>query len=516
MSKLNAKGKNAQNIFAVAGKNNRELTVSQNGNIQFTKLEHQELYEVIVSTMFGKDSFYLSTNDMVSRARQLILNIVSKGDCDFIANLIIHAREEMNIRTMPIVATVMFADALRTHNVQYPQLRRLVCDVIQRADQVTDLYAYALHTFGNKNKVPMAIKRGVGDAFNKFNEYHFAKYNRNGEVKIRDVLRIVHPVAVNVEQGEIFKKIMDDCLKVPYTWETELSVNGQLPVNERKSKKQLWTELVSSGKMGYMALIRNLRNICDAGIDADVMRTHVCDVISDEKRVRVNRQLPVAYALALQALAEVNAPTALKSALNTALEYSVDNIPPLGDDVVLLVDSSGSMQGGYYYNDTITTMSPADYASIFAAMLVRANKGAYNVRVIYFDSTAKEIKVDPDVPVLTQAKRLRELSRGGATELGAAFKLMEQRGWKPDTLIVLSDMEVNHMDYHKTVRTNSMKDCVKVAVNFCGGNSTPLSEIDGWYQLSGWSDNMFKFIPAMREGVTVVETLSGPYRGSNK
>jgi len=111
-----------------------------------------------------------------------------------------------------------------------------------------------LDVFGDKGKIPMAIKRGVADSMNKFSAYGFSKYNRDGAVKFRDVLRIVHPVAKDIKQGQIFKQIMEESLETPYTWETELSKNGQLPEAERKSKKDLWTELLVSGIEGWIEM----------------------------------------------------------------------------------------------------------------------------------------------------------------------------------------------------------------------------------------------------------------------
>lgn len=515
MSKLNRPGSAPVNtVETFAAKHDLSLAVSMNGNVQFCKPVMQRFYERVVSTLIGKDTFYKSSDALVKAMRADLKELVEANALDFIANTIIHARTDMNIRTMPIVTVVEFAKALHINGKQYPNLRRVVCDVIQRADQITDLYAYALDIFGSKNKVPMAIKRGVGDAFNKFSEYQFGKYDRGNSVKLRDVLRIVHPSAVSVEQGEIFQKIMAEQLQVPYTWEVELSRNGQLPESERKSKAQLWTELVTSGKLGYMALLRNLRNIVEAGVGQDVM-VEISNRIADLNQVRTSKQLPYAFVNAYNAALEVNAPNVLLNALSQALEFSIDNVPQLGNDVVLFVDSSGSMQGGHIFgNGHSAGMSPADYASVFAAMLVKANKNAYNVRVVYFDTIAREIKIDSTKSVMSLTEELRGKSRGGSTNLKAAFSLMKDKGWKPDTLIVLSDMEVDYMGRVEVPHhLHNNEDCVKVAINFSGGSSTPLSHKAGWYQMAGWSDKMFQFIPAMRESVSIVDTLNVPYRG---
>ena len=477
-----------------------------------------------MSTLFGKDTFYRSSDTLVTEMKKEVKAAVEMGAFDFVANVAVHARIVMGIRTMPIVLVVEFAKALRDSKKNYDHMRKLVCDVIQRADQINDMYAYALEVFGDKGKVPMAIKRGVGDAFNKFNTYHFAKYDRDGAVKFRDVLRIVHPQAKNVEQGAIFQQIIKESLEAPYTWEVELSKNGQLPESERKTNKQLWTELVQAGKkqvpgepfkgLGYMALLRNLRNICQADVDKEVMKQDVCDVLRDPKRVAKSKQFPFAFVQASNAISEV-APQGVKNALNDALELSCGNIPQFGDDVVLFVDSSGSMQGsGYLAYDEPRGWAPADQASVLAAALVKANAGAYNLHIIYFDSVAREVKIDPNSKILKMAQELRALSKGGSTNLAAAFQKMKQLNLTPDTLIVLSDMEVNGMgSYERPDVVFKNNRCVKVAVNLNGSNTTPLSQKDGWYQLAGWSDKMFKFIPAMREKVTVVDTLCVPYVG---
>lgn len=517
-TKLNPKGKHViKSIRTVAAKRNEKVAVNKKGNLQFVKEPLQHLYEVTVSTLFGKDTFYRSSEQLVKDLKKELKVAVEAGELDFVANLALHARTVMGVRTMPVVLVVEFARELREQEKQYDNMRKLVCDVIQRADQINDVYAYALQVFGDKGKVPMAIKRGVGDAFNKFNAYHFAKYNRDGAVKFRDVLRIVHPEAKNTAQGFVFEKIMKDTLEAPYTWEVELSKNGQLPEGEKKSDAEIWTELLESGKLGYMALLRNLRNIVQADVNKETMKKCVFDVLRDPARVAQSKQFPFAFVQASLAIGPT-APQGLRNALSDALELSCSNIPQLGDDIVLFVDSSGSMQGGHQYNSRgqleATSFAPADQAAVLSAALVKANRDAYNLNIIYFDSNARSVSVDPNDRIMTSAKKLRDLSRGGSTNLSAAFAKMKQMGLTPDTLIVLSDMEVNRCGSHErpdVVFRN--KKCVKIAINLNASNTTPLSVNDGWYQLAGWSDKMFKFIPAMRESITAVDVLSVPYIG---
>lgn len=519
MSKLNAKGKNTMRKFSSV-----PTGLSYNGNPQYVKADAQQLYELAVNTLYGKDAYYETSDEMVKRAKTLVESLVKDGQLDFIANTIVHARTDMKIRTMPIALTVFFAKALRDNQISYPHLRTLTKDVIQRADQLTDLYALALETFGDKKLIPMAIKRGVADAFNKFTEYQFAKYDRPAGVKIKDVLRIVHPVAFDGLQGEVFSKIVSESLATPYTWEVELSKNGQLPAGEQKSKKQLWTELATSGKMGYMALLRNLRNIVEADVTAETIKT-VADTLSNADNVKKSKQFPFSFVKALKALdenavarssgysyyhratprvANVSKSNTLTEAISTAIDHSLGNLPQLGKNVWVIVDCSGSMSG-----------EPFDTACLFGAALAKSSTACENFTMTLFSDNAKHVTgLRRSDSVLTNYERLLKLNQGGGTNLEAALRLKSTLGFEPDTVIVLSDMQINQLSNRSYDPMKLFgKDVMKVAINLAAGyGTTPCHEVGGWYQLSGWSESLFDWIPAMREKVSVVKALSVPYK----
>lgn len=501
MSKLNKPNQAPAKLNKVA--------VSYNGNPQYLKDTEMQLYEVVTMTLYGKDEYYESSDKRLERLQSLVGAVVHTNKMDFVANLIVHARSVMNIRSMPVILAVEFAKALRDQNKQYANMRTVVRDVIQRADQITDLYAYALATFGSKKAIPMAIKRGVADAFDKFDEYQFAKYNRNGAVKLRDVLRIVHPSGKTPEQGELFQKLMKDELAVPYTWETELSKNGQLPVSERKSDAQLWGELVESNKVPYMALLRNLRNIAQAKV-ADSVIKQVCERLADPRQVERSKQLPFRYINALDALAQATGASSadvqrLSVAVREAAQHSLANIPAIGDNVWIILDVSGSMQG-----------NPVRTGALFAAALVGASKSASNVKLTIFSDRAAYVDVKPSANLFTNVEEIMKKLYGGGTNLQAALDLKSKLGFEPDTVIVFSDMQVNQLSSRRDSVRIFKNDAIKVAFNLNAYESTPVSVIDDWYQLSGWSERAFDFIPAMRNKVSVVDYLSKPYMGLAK
>lgn len=552
MSKLNHKGVAKKiNITEVAAKRGEQLGTSANGNLQFVKSSSQQLFERAVSTMYGKDSDSMGEGAAIVAIKQGIRTAVDQGNYNFVANLIIYVRSEVNLRTLPIVMTVEFIKALSDKREQqtsviknaiaaltprqtakrealntelrlvtaaynYVHARQLVCDVIQRADQLTDMYAYALHVFGDKRRVPMAIKRGVADAFNKFSAYQFAKYDRAGDVKLRDVLRIVHPTAKNDAQGAIFAGIMNNTLETPYTWETQLSANGQKSKAERLSDADLWTELVMSGKMNYMALMRNMRNIHQAGVDPEVIK-RVASIIADPQQVAKSKQLPFDMYEAYQAIAPYN--TRLATAVSKAIDYSAYNIPELGKRVWVIVDFSGSMGRDpmeYGGASGMSTDTPIATATTLAAALIKATAESADALVVTaFGSSAKHVQItDYNKSILDIKKDLlshRKGSIAGSTNFRSALDMYPKLGFKPDTIIVLTDGEVNGFPY--SVLKSIPTDIMKVTVNLNNASTTPMSQADGWYALSGWSTQMFRWIHAIREKESVYDKLSHEYIG---
>lgn len=512
MSRLNSKGTNPVNV------NN---AVSHNGNPQKLKGSEQALFEIVVSSIYGGDSFYEKAGDRLDRLKKAVANVVASGNLDFIANTAVYARTVFNMRTMPVVLTVLFAEALRAQKVEYPNLRKLVADVIQRADEITDLTAFALGTFGSKKALPMALKRGIADAFNKFSEYQFAKYNRDGEVKLRDALFITHPKAKSPEQGTVFERIRDQSLTTPYTWEVELSKNGQLPVGERKSDKDLWTELLNSDKLGYMALLRNLRNIHEAGVPEAVLTSKVYDVLADPAQVAKSKQLPFRFMTAYDNTKQFGS-TKLTRSLSKALDASFANTPVLGENVWIILDVSGSMSsvgyGGYGSGDRSQATAPIYKAAVFAAALFKTN-GVKNVKLTIFSDRANHLNINPEDSIMTIRDQIMKSVYGGGTNLDSALALSKSLGFTPDAVVLLSDMQVDATWLASAAqRINSMfpKTCAKIAFNFAAYESTPVGEICGWYQLAGWSERVFDFVPALRNSASIVEKLSKPYMGVGK
>ena len=244
----------------------KNQTVNHAGAKAFTLSPEMELYTVVVTWSLN-DSFYEKDQERLTRLQKLI----SACDPVFVGKLAVYARTKMYLRSVPLVLVTELARLHSGDNL----VARVTDGVIGRADEITELLAcYELlnERKGTKklNRLSKQLQKGLSTAFNRFDEYQFGKYNRDGVIKLRDALFLVHPRAKDDAQQALFNKIVNGTLETPYTWEVELSAIGQVSYESDEAKalafRAKWEELIDSGKLGYMALLRNLRNIQEAGV----------------------------------------------------------------------------------------------------------------------------------------------------------------------------------------------------------------------------------------------------------
>lgn len=140
MAKINGKGRS--HMVSSAAELGAEIAISHNGNVQLHKAEKQELFELIVASLFGQDRYYESADAALTKVKALTAKLVKLGEVNFIANLAVFARREIGMRNMPVVLAVEFLNAVRAQGVKFDGGRNVIAGVAQRADQVMDI----LHT----------------------------------------------------------------------------------------------------------------------------------------------------------------------------------------------------------------------------------------------------------------------------------------------------------------------------------------------------------------------------------
>ncbi len=501
----------------------------------FVMSAEMELYTAVVTWSLN-DSFYEKNEDRMNRLRKLI----AKCDLTFVGKLAVYARTKMYMRSVPLVLVTELAKLHSGDNL----VARVTDGVIGRADEITELLAcYELMNkrTGTKklNRLSKQLQKGLTTAFNRFDEYQFAKYNRDGAIKLRDALFLVHPKAKDESQQVLFNKIVNGDLQTPYTWETELSALGQLNFDSEEAKAAAfcakWEELIDSNKLGYMALLRNLRNIQEAGVSYAHFQK-VCARLADADEVARAKQFPFRYLAAYRELtaAETKSPVKgltkklsslllgnkgytgeLLDALEKAIQASAANIKGFDHEtrVLLACDVSGSM------GQVISAKSKiANYdIGLMLAMLLQSR--CKNVQVGIFGDSWKTIVV-PRTNVLAGVQQLYKRANevGYSTNGYLVIKDLLSRKEKMDKVMLFTDCQLwnstagNGEHIHQLWLQYKSKVAPEARLylfDLAGHGQAPLQVLhNDVYLVAGWSDKVFDVLAALENGGSALDAIN--------
>ena len=294
------------------------------------------LRRVVLANLLWEDNAYVDGEATAAAIKRLIPLCRAED----VAILTEEARLVQKLRHTPLFLAAEMCKYKETKEYVPSVLPR----IITRADMLTDFLAI----YWNKKKTPIAkcAKKGLAEAFHNFNEYKFAKYDRNSAIKLRDVMFLVHPKPRNEYETALFAKIASRTLDVPETWEVMLSAG--------KDKKATWTKLIEEGKIGGLAMLRNLRNMVQAGVDKKVIEKGLSELKS-------SMLLPMNFLQAAD-----NAPE-FKRQIEDAMIESYKNLPKLPGRTLFIVDVSGSMGASYSSKSKYNRMDAAAAMAMLAS-----------------------------------------------------------------------------------------------------------------------------------------------------
>lgn len=439
-------------------KSTKTVAFTGNGGQGYERTSKSELFLLAVSNFVGKDTFYENAKDRNDRFSQLSAKVAVE-DAKWFMSFVQWLRNDAFMRSGAVVAAVEGAKALQTSGVAPGVPRKLVALAQARADEPGEVMAYYESKYG-KN-FPAFLKKGVADGVKRlYNEYSLLKYDTDSKgYRFADVIQLVHPAADSVKQNALFKFALDrrysNVESIPEEL-TKLVARDTLMGLDVKRRKAAMLTLGAEGlkeagmtwealsgwlqgpmdakaweaiipSMGYMALLRNLRNFQQAGVDKKVYR-EVLSKISDENQVLRSKQFPFRFLAAYNAN-KGNLITA--AALEQALEYSLDNVPSLPGRTLVLVDRSGSMFG-FHASDKELTM--ADKAAIFgSAIALRAE----NATLVQFGTRSEEVKFKKTDSVLPMLSKFYGMGGTSTT------KAIQEHYNGHDRVVVITDEQYN-------------------------------------------------------------------------
>lgn len=538
-------------------------TTTHQGGTGYTQKPENELIGILATGM--DNTFYEKEGEREKRFKELISQIASKNK-EFVAKALVYARTVFGQRSVTHFGAVELIPFLQGDNLGkrfFSKRDRKVNKggIVYRLDDMTEILAAYLAKNGADASIPNSIKRGFKEAIENADAYEMAKYQMKGKsVSLVDIVNLVHPAqtekqgTIKVSVAEYLKaikgtkfenKIIEETgsvvgnpdggiVEIPTLHALVLGIlkqfntvedknteagktvaekvkkgeitSEQAKVELNEAKTDNFKELIETKKIGYLALIRNLRNILKTN-DKDLL-DKACVLLVQQEFIRKSLVWPHQIDLALEImLLEFSGQPMAKvtKALGEAYELSIPNLQNLLPEgrTAVVFDTSGSMHGDYgrIVLDAKTTINkaPIEKAALIAATFAKGVNGD----VYQFASWAKQITGwNPNDSVNTLKKNFMshqgECNHG--TDFGSCFKLFEQLNERYDRIIIISDEQ----DGYNNVESSFASYCKKFGtpyvyiINVCGySNTAPIKSGQKVFRLYGYSADIYEKIPML-------------------
>ncbi len=306
------------------------LKTHEGGPAQIITPEWQ-LRRTVLTCMLWEDTFYEDGQSVSER----IQNTIPKVSPEKVFEIAIECREKMKLRHVPLL--------IIREMIKYPSHKKYVAKtlarVIQRADEICEFLAIC-NKDGRWWTSCLQIKKGIKEAFKKFTEYDFGKYDHNTDIKLKDALCISHAKPKtsktkwtkqerkngiqrpNDPDSQLFGKIIDNTILAPDTWVKALTFSDD--------KKTTWEERLKEKKDGALTILRNLRRMIELGVSIYLIKDALL-------KMNTSRVLPFRFIMAARYCPQ------LEAELEQAMYKCLDKTMHLSGRTILLIDVSGSM-----------------------------------------------------------------------------------------------------------------------------------------------------------------------------
>ncbi len=377
-----------------------------------------ELRRTVLTCLLWEDAFYEKGNDIAKR----IAALAAENKPEVVAALAREARGKMQLRHAPLFLTRELA---RRKGVG-PLVAETLEDVIQRADELGEFVAL---------------------------------YWKEKKLKLRDVLFLCHAKPKDEAQATLWKKLVENTLEPPDTWEVALSAG--------KDKRENFERLLREGQLGGMAVLRNLRLMLASGVDPKLIRERL------DKGVA--RALPFRFVTAARHASK------LEDALEKAMLKGIAGLDKLAGSTGLVVDVSGSMNYKLAKKGEPTRMDAA------AGLAILLREKAEDFSIATFSDACVELP--PRRGFALQDAIVGSQAHSGTYLKRALTQLHEKQEWRElERLIVITDEQ----SHDGILRAWTPRAYVVNVAPYKHG----VSYGNGWTHIDGWSERIVDYIAA--------------------
>ena len=406
----------------------------------------EDLERIALTALLWEDTFYEQGSDIAQR----LIKAVHSTDPTRVCEIASISRNEYGLRHVPLL---MARELCRHKDKDKIKVSGIIDHVIRRADELSEFVS--IYWKDGKTPLSAQAKKGLAQAFQKFNPYQLAKYNRQDKaVKLRDVLFLCHAKPKDKEQQKVWEQLIDNALPVPDTWEVALSAG--------KDKKASWERLITEKKLGGLATLRNLRNMVKVGVSESLIKQAI-------SQANYKLILPYRFIAAAQVVPR------LEKYLEPVMLQAVEGFPRLPGKTLLLVDISASMDWA------LASRSQMKRTDAAAGLAILARELCDDVEMGVFHTNFYNV---PPRRGFALRDAIASFGSGG-TNLGNAVTQFTQQFPKYDRLIVFTDEQTHD---RISVPTGGKNYLINVA------SYDRTVDFGGWTTISGFSEQLLRYI----------------------
>lgn len=457
----------------------------------------KDVVDDFVNNLFSsylEDSYYEDGNEVFDRFVGLTQDVRKSFGDEFTFKLAKFARKELGMRSASQVVAALLNDSKSSCK---REMYRTMCN---RPDDCAEVFSI-LDRLGSKPS--HAMVRGFGDYLSSLQEYYIGKYKMLGKAwNMYDLVNVTHAHSPAID------KLKAGTLDSPDTWEVSISASED---DDERSRN--WIRLVEERKLGYNALLMNLRNILASVKERSWVKDVLCPQIVDETSIRRSLMFPYKIYNAYKNYASDGRNILVDEALNKAFEISCSLVPRFYGKTLVVLDVSGSMDSQY---SKMSALTIAEISAVYAAAFIMNN----DVDVIKFGTEAEYFKYSRGYDSFSLINRLQDNDRlGYGTVIGSVYDKIDRHY---DRILLFSDMQVMEGAYlyPNNVRPIEMHDaycrrygqCPMYSFDLGNYNSHAVSKRpDAVRFFTALSPEVFRFLQLVESDKPIYEYIMENY-----
>lgn len=472
----------------------------------------------IACTNCFNGTFYASAEDSLKLAKDAALAL--KEDPEFLAKVALYSREKGYMKDMPSFLVVLLAE------LDSKLFRKVFPKVIDNGKMLRNFCQMARSgavTGKVRNLSSGAVRHAIQQWFDVRGPYALFKASIGNDPSMKDMLRMARPKPNSEEKNALFAYFLGKDVslsKLPEVVreyeEFKKTKKGKAPNVDFRFLDSLglndehWVDIAKDAPWQMTRM--NINTFARHNVFKNKEVTSVvADRLRNKEEIVKACQFPYQMYSAWKATVDNSeVPFEIRDALQDAMEISIDNVPEIKGNILVCVDTSGSMGSPITGGDSksskpVSKIPCVDVAGLFASAIARKNRSA---EIWTFSNSANRVRLNPRDTVITNTKLLAKA--GGGTNISAPMIEFNKAKKKADAIIYVSDYEswIDNgysayggtglsLEWEKFKKNNPKAKLV--CIDLTPRNNSQIKVRKDVLQVGGFSDNVFNVISSFLE-----------------